>query len=256
MHNKVYTNSEVYDLAFSYRNYDNDSQTLLRWYKELTGRRSEPERILELACGPGRMLLRLCSNGSSGNGIDISEEMCQFAKQLADESGENVRIDSGDMTEFALNKDFDLIVTMLNSISHITSTGQLERHFGCVSKHLASGGLYLIETTRIDVCSRVPGSKWSVSRGKDHLNICWGGEGKFEHANITGIVGDQRIDICEKFPMRYWKTSELLCAAGTSGLSLAGCFGDFSKDTSTELESCVKLTTEQCGLHQCIVFTC
>ena len=256
MHNKVYTNSEVYDLAFSYRDYDSDSQILLNWYRELTGRRSEPKRILELACGPGRMLLALCSNGASGIGIDISEEMCQFAKRLADESGKNVRIDSGKMNEFALSKEFDLIVTMLNSISHITSAELLRRHLACVLEHLAPGGLYIIETTRNDVRSRIPDSQWSVSRGKDQLNICWGGEGKLEHANITGFVGDQKINISEKFPMRYWKTPELLCAAETAGLTLAGCFGNFSKDTSAELESCVKLTTEQCGLHQCIVFTC
>jgi len=256
MHNKVYTNSAAYDLAFSYRDYDSDSQALLRWYKELTGRRSEPERILELACGPGRMLLALCPDGSYGYGIDISEEMCQFAKQLADESGKNVCIDSGDMTEFALNKDFDLVVTMLNSISHITSAELLRRHFVCVREHLAPGGLYLIETTRNDVSSRVPDSQWSVSRGKDHLNICWGGEGEVEYATITGTVRGQEINVSEKFRMRYWNTSELLRAAEAAGLSLAACFGDFSKDTSAEIESCVKLTTEQCGLHQCIVFTC
>lgn len=49
----LYRHPALYDLAFSYRDYEADANTLLAWYQQLSGVATPPKTVLELACGPG-----------------------------------------------------------------------------------------------------------------------------------------------------------------------------------------------------------
>ena len=252
--NGVYSNPSIYDLAFSYRRYEDDSKYLLAWYKKITKLPTPPVNILELACGPGRVLLSLCSIGTVGVGLDINEEMCRYASELATDSSASVEFGNGDMTAFSLGQRFELVLTMLNSVNHINSDELLFRHFSCVKEHLSPSGVYIIETTRTEPLKRNSRSSWSASNNGDRIDISWCHKDDIEHAEITGAVGGNVISLRETFPMRYWSTDELVNTARVTGLTLAGCFGDLSGDPLTLDLPYEELRGDHCHLHQSLAF--
>src|SRR5436305_1219571 len=64
-----------YDLEYRYRNQD------VRFYLEMARRAGSKSRILEVACGTGRVSQKLLEAGFNVTGLDISKEMLRLAEQ-------------------------------------------------------------------------------------------------------------------------------------------------------------------------------
>ncbi|HEY8448635.1 MAG TPA: class I SAM-dependent methyltransferase [Thermomicrobiales bacterium] len=114
-----------------------------------------PRRVLDLACGTGRMtfpLARRCAAldpGSRVVGLDISEPLLDRARErLGSDQRELSGIVSfvrGDMANFNLGEQFDLIVIGFNSLAYVIG---LENQISClqsVRRHLAPGGRLAID---------------------------------------------------------------------------------------------------------------
>ena len=76
MSGNIYSAPRVYDLAFSYRNYEREVSELMAWHRDVSRGGRPPESVLELACGPGRHMLEFARAGIRGWGVEISEAMC------------------------------------------------------------------------------------------------------------------------------------------------------------------------------------
>ncbi|MDX1556876.1 MAG: class I SAM-dependent methyltransferase, partial [Xanthomonadales bacterium] len=239
------------DLAFSYRDYRGEVAQLVAWFKTIT-RIDAPTSVLELACGPGRYLHEFARGGVHSAGIDISESMCSYASALAADLPMDVY--QADITGFELGKQFDLILLMLNSVSHILDEGSLSNHFSSVADHLAATGIYVVEASRVGSDGGEGESSWQQSGPAGSVSVTWRSEAGREIGRINGSVYGETVDIHGEFPMRQWRTQELTKAARQAGLKLAAYYGDFSLDRVEELRQCRELNGS-CGLHPCFVFT-
>ena len=113
-----------------------------------------PERILELGCGTGRLLIPLAKRalghrpGARVVGLDISQPLLDAAAaRLVSEPdvAAAVKLVHGDMTKFDLDEQFDLIVIAFNGFAFVI--GQ-EGQLGClqaVRRHLAPEGRFAID---------------------------------------------------------------------------------------------------------------
>ena len=89
--------------------------------------RLKPRRVLELACGSGRMTIPLAEAGAKHKfdvfGIDIVPEMLQAAKRRAEQSSEKTQshltLSEGDMRTWRSDESFDVIVTPCGSVPHL-----------------------------------------------------------------------------------------------------------------------------------------
>ncbi len=142
-----YERIEDYDLA-----YQAQSEQDLPFWRSLVERYA-PERILELACGSGRIgldLLRLPLNFKM-EGLDLSEGMLKaYQRKLKQESAETqqrVTLHQEDMTAFDLpNKGhFDLIFLPFNSIAHLHEIEEQMGAFKNAYEHLRSGGRFVVD---------------------------------------------------------------------------------------------------------------
>ena len=66
--------AELYDAAFFW---ESEPDAILPVYRAL----GAPTRVLEVACGPARLLATLVAQGAVGVGIDISQPMLNLAQR-------------------------------------------------------------------------------------------------------------------------------------------------------------------------------
>lgn len=112
-----------------------------------------PSRVLDLACGTGRITLPLVATGAglrdhfSLVGLDTSASFLRRAEEKLAETphAERVRLVEGDIRDFDLGESFDLIIIGFNSLAYIHTIEDHLAHFRTVRRHLASGGRYAID---------------------------------------------------------------------------------------------------------------
>jgi SAM-dependent methyltransferase len=111
------------------------------YYSELAKQSGGP--VLELGCGTGRCSLAIARLGIPVVGLDLSSSMLQRARQKAEEMGltDHVRWIEADMTEFALNEQFPLIIIPYRSFLHLLSIREQLAALKRIREHLRDDGL-------------------------------------------------------------------------------------------------------------------
>ena len=96
---------------------------LFRHYK------SEPRKILEVACGTGALTVLMEERGYEMCGLDRAEGMLTVARQKAEEQGLDIPFMRGDMRDFDLQEQFDAVLCIYDSINYAVSEAELEAVF-------------------------------------------------------------------------------------------------------------------------------
>lgn len=242
---QVYEKPDLYDLAFSYRDYQSECDAVLAWYRRQLG--GEPRTVLELAAGPADHALELARRGVRATALDLSPTMCAYAAKKARAAGVPLELMAADMIDFRSEARFELVLLMLNSIMHLHTLDELVRHFSTVARHLdPQRGAYVLEVQHPrDFVGRAArksglGGAWSVSREGLELSMRWGREDDPYDALrqiFTATVelelnrGGETQRFSERVAMRDWTKTEIEAALALSGaLYVAELHGDFAAD--------------------------
>jgi SAM-dependent methyltransferase len=131
----------------------------LEFYQRLVARTGP--RVLELACGTGRLSVPLAASGLTLTGLDFSAAMLEKAQRNAAEAGVSATFVLADMCQFNLGQQFDLVFIPINSICHLHTRAQVENCFRCVRQHLAPGGRFVVDVFNpsLSILSR-DASRW------------------------------------------------------------------------------------------------
>jgi 2-polyprenyl-3-methyl-5-hydroxy-6-metoxy-1,4-benzoquinol methylase len=100
---------------------------------------------LELAVGDGRIAIPLAATGTQVDGIDFSPKAIE--QIVAHPLGAAVNASVADISDFTLERRYDLVYCVANSLFNVTTVeGQL-RCFERVAAHLAPGGAFLVHSS-------------------------------------------------------------------------------------------------------------
>lgn len=127
-----------YDQIYSFRDYLDESvrlQNLIIKYSPI-----EPLTILDVACGTGLHLKHL-SDDFACTGIDISKNMLKIARK----NTKGITFKLGDMKNFCLKKEFDVITCMLSSIGYVKTQINLNKTLKNLYNHTSKGGILFLE---------------------------------------------------------------------------------------------------------------
>lgn len=112
--------------------------------------RAQGRRVLEVACGTGRVALPLVRAGFDVTGIDASTHMLALAQDKLDaEPGlpGKARLVHADMRDFCLADEapFDLALMAVKSFAYLTERQDQLRCLHTIAAHLRPGGLLAID---------------------------------------------------------------------------------------------------------------
>jgi ubiquinone/menaquinone biosynthesis C-methylase UbiE len=107
--------------------------------------------VLELGCGTGRVTLPIAESGTEAVGLDLSPDMLNIAEQklsrMSREIQEKVQFTEGDMANFALGKQFSLVILPANQFRELMTTDDQLSCLRCIASHLNKDGSVVIEVT-------------------------------------------------------------------------------------------------------------
>lgn len=129
--------SKYYDVIYSFKEYQQESE-LIRDYIKHQG--ANYITILDVACGTAEHAYFL-KNDFRIDGIDLNSEFVEIAKSKNSEGSYY----TADMTDFHLDKKYDVITCLFSSIGYVKTLDNVIKTLKNFKEHLKEDGIILIE---------------------------------------------------------------------------------------------------------------
>jgi SAM-dependent methyltransferase len=160
-----YEDAILYDYEYRHRRRD------VWFYRRVANRiLGGPGRVLELACGSGRVTRALVRDGHHVVGLDASRPMLARAQarfaRLGSAPQQRVSLVAQDLRHFAFAARFPLIVMAFNSFEHLYTRVEVAACLERVREHLEPGGAFVfdVQNPNLPWLIRDPTRRWARTR--------------------------------------------------------------------------------------------
>lgn len=157
-----YEDAALYD--YEYRRRRQDVTFYRQLAREVGG---ESTRVLELACGSGRLTTALARDGHEVVGMDLSDAMLARAAARLDRLPravrERVKLVRADMRSFAFAARFPLVLSAFNSLEHLYTRVEMAACLSRVAEHLEPDGRFAfdVQVPNLPWLARDPTKRWA-----------------------------------------------------------------------------------------------
>ena len=129
-------------------------------------------RLLEPACGTGRLVRELAARGYRVTGFDLSQPALDFLRQRLVRRKLQARVIEADMTDFRLARPVDAAFCTVNTFRHLLTEEAARQHLECIASALRPGGIYVLGIHLLppDV-SEEDGERWTERRGNTQVTV-------------------------------------------------------------------------------------
>ena len=133
----------------------------LPWYLKHAARAGG--RLLELACGSGRLLIPIAEAGHRIDGVDNSDAMLARLRVKVDALDDStqglIRVFCADMMDFVPTDQYSMVLIGLNSLQYLETGNRILSCFRHVHEVLHSDGLFLFMMDRPDLSKYAGGRR-------------------------------------------------------------------------------------------------
>jgi SAM-dependent methyltransferase len=241
----LYNDPQLYDLLFpdardraSVQDEARRERVLAseRFYLEEAGKSGG--RVLELACGSGRLTIPIAQSGIEIIGADLSASMLATARAKAQRAGVEVKFLEADMRGFDLPGKFSAILIPGNSLLHLFTPEDLKQCLACVRRHLASNGRLIFDISKWDLAmlARDPAVRFPVMTVNDitiEETASYDAASQIRHIvwyfSSPGAADFRVID----YALRVIFPQELLLLLDAAGFRVDARYGEFTREPFT-----------------------
>lgn len=182
-------------------------------------------KVLEPACGSGRLIRALAAKGYRLIGFDLSRQALGYCRRRLQVRGLEATLFRADMTHFCLRTPADAVYCTFDSFRHLLTEKDAAAHLQAVADALRPGGVYilgvhLLPPDAADECIE----RWRVGHGKLRLSVTLRVlkvDRRLRREWLRVILSvrssRKRLRICDEFPLRIYTASQLKRLLGRCG---------------------------------------
>jgi ubiquinone/menaquinone biosynthesis C-methylase UbiE len=230
--NSLYDRPDLYDLLGP------SDPAVERFYVETAHERGG--RVLDLACGSGRLTIPLALSGLQVTGGDLSAKMLERARRSAEAQAVELDLVQLDMRHFDLNgRTFDTIIVAMNSVLHLHSLDDFTGFFRSVARHLSPKGRLVFDAffPNVAMLSGDPDKRQLVgaivhdTQGKIIVEetLRYDPLTQISHVDWYWSTSTKKDFLKTPLQMRSIFPQEMPLLVASGGLRLVERFGDFDR---------------------------
>lgn len=180
----------------------------------------EGGEALDVGCGTGRAFRPLLRRGWRIHGCDLSPSMLELAAQ---EGGGEVTLQIADMRNLPQLGEFDLVLSLNDSVNYLLGAGDLVLALTGMRKNLATHGLLVFDVNS----SSTYASGYSEVRKVEHNGSqwTWRGRGEVAPSVFEAEISGDRIAGSIRHLERFRSESEVLEAMRSTGIKTLATLG-------------------------------
>ncbi len=132
-----------YDAIYSFKDYRAESQQiheLVQRYQQTAASDDQKPTLLDVACGSGRHAEFLAEHYTV-TGLDLELGLLGIARQRLP----TMQFYHGDMRDFNLRQQFDVVTCLFSSIGYVRTEQALRQTLAAFFRHTRPGGMMLVE---------------------------------------------------------------------------------------------------------------
>lgn len=136
----MYTKSAAfYDAIYSFKKYPDEAAQL---HSIIAARKRCPgNRLLDVACGTGMHIKALLPYHYEAEGLDLDENLLATARERLPQ----IPFHCANMIDFDLGKTFDVVTCLFSAIGYVKTVDLMKRAVANMARHLAPGGVLIVE---------------------------------------------------------------------------------------------------------------
>ncbi|MFO1063622.1 MAG: class I SAM-dependent methyltransferase [Pirellulales bacterium] len=163
-----YDYPEYYDLGFQ-EDVPKEVKFLQQAFKRFS---EEPvKRIIEPACGTGRLVYRLAKLGYDVAGFDLNDNTLNYLRKKLDKAKLKAHVFNANMIDFTVDQPYDAAMNMINTIRHLLTEEDAVAHLRSVCNALRPGGLFFLGLHIMPPnCDGECVERWKAQSGKTQVN--------------------------------------------------------------------------------------
>jgi SAM-dependent methyltransferase len=192
-------------------------------------------RVLELACGTGRVAIPLAEAGFEVVGLDYSMPMLDVfrrkIRKLPRKTARRIQLFHGSMARFSLNETFGAVICPFRGFQALTDPEEIRSSLASIRRHLGPQGLGIIDLfwmpdppgnnwygEHVDWVRKMPGSDTTVTRSR--VGRVVDEEAQILYSEIMFSVSDPaggQKRLTDDLALRYYQPYQfqtLLCSSG------------------------------------------
>lgn len=173
-------------------------------------------RLLEPACGSGRLVYEMVRRGYDLAGFDLSRPSLDYLRERLAKRGWNAEVFEGDMTSYTLKRPVDAAFNTFSTFRHLLTEEAAVGHLQCTADVLRPGGIYILGLHLLppdadEHCTE----RWTASSGRTRVTYTFRVTGtdrrkRREHIRVNMCVrkGDSVLRLANEFDLRLYTAAQ------------------------------------------------
>ncbi len=183
----------------------------------------DAHRLLEPACGSGRLITELAARGYEVIGFDVSQPALTYLRRRLARQRLHAATFKAEMSDFRLSRSVDAAYCTVNTFRHLLTEKAARGHLECIARSLRLGGIYVLGLHLLPSHFDLENTRrWKQRRGKTKVAVTLrvirsGLCRRIEHRRACLLVrhGSKEVRLRHEFQLRTytaWQFRRLLAS--------------------------------------------
>jgi SAM-dependent methyltransferase len=173
-------------------------------------------RLLEPACGSGRLVAELAGRGYEMAGFDLNQPSLDYLRRRLARRKLKANIFEADMSDFRLSSKADAAFCTFNTFRLLLDERSARRHLECVADALRPGGIYILGFHLLPLdADEESTERWVESQGKTQVTttlrvLATDRRRRVERLRVSMLVRDrgEEIRFRDEFSFRMYTAAQ------------------------------------------------